>query len=111
LDKWDLALSLALSEDDIEVNIPIGLSSKYYFPTTIKGERISPYLGGSIGYTYVSAYDSMSDTETSGWQADNSILAGVSWALGPGSLDVGVEYSKVSNFAVTVGYTFFPWRK
>jgi opacity protein-like surface antigen len=113
LDKWDLALSQGLNisgaEDNITTNISIGLSSKYYFPMTIKGQRISPYLGGGIGYAYVSAYDSMSDTDTEELQADYSVLAGVSWALGPGSLDAGIQYGKVSDFVITIGYTFFPW--
>jgi opacity protein-like surface antigen len=113
LNKWDLALSQGLNAGEAGennmVNISIGLSSKYYFPMTVKGQRISPYLGGGIGYTYVSAYDSMSDAETNGWQADYSVLAGVSWALGPGSLDVGIQYGEVSKFAITAGYTFFPW--
>ncbi|MDR1169459.1 MAG: hypothetical protein LBK97_01325 [Prevotellaceae bacterium] len=113
LEKWDLALSqgwnISSAGENVTINIPIGLSSKYYFPTTIKGQRISPYLGGGIGYTYVSAYDSMSETEE--LQTDLSALAGVSWALGPGSLDVGLQYGKVSKFGISIGYTFFPWRK
>jgi hypothetical protein len=115
LNKWDLALSqgwyISDSEENSTISIPIGLSSKYYFPTTIKGERISPYLGGGIGYSYMNVYTSEVDTYAEEWQPDYSVLTGVSWALGPGSLDVGLQIGKVSNFAITVGYTFFPWRK
>jgi hypothetical protein len=110
LDKWDLALSQGWSvsgniEEEVISGFFTGLSSKYYFPmtisTTIGKQRISPYLGGGISYAYD---DSMEE-----WQIDLSALAGVSWALGPGSLDIGIQYGKVSKFALTAGYTFFPW--
>ncbi|MDR1348794.1 MAG: hypothetical protein LBJ63_10320 [Prevotellaceae bacterium] len=108
LNKWDLALSLSLSHttnhggDDMGY-IPIGLTSKYYFPMTVKKQRISPYLGGGIEY--------VADITNGEKQINFPILAGVSWALGPGSLDVGVQYGKTSKFTATAGYTFFPWRK
>ncbi|MDR1198998.1 MAG: porin family protein [Prevotellaceae bacterium] len=115
LNKWDLALSQGLNISDTEnnttTNISIGLSSKYYFPMTFKGQRISPYFGGSIGYAYVNSSVSGSDTDTEEWQPDYSAMAGVSWALGPGSLDVGVQYGKTSKLTITAGYTFFPWRR
>ncbi|MDR1341318.1 MAG: hypothetical protein LBK58_14890 [Prevotellaceae bacterium] len=108
-EKWDLALSqgfsLSSAGENETFNIPIGLSSKYYFPTTFKGQRISPYLGAGIAYSY------MSDADIDEWQPDYSALAGVSWALGPGSLDLGLQYGKLSKFGISIGYTFFPWRK
>jgi opacity protein-like surface antigen len=118
LNKWDLALSQGLNISDTgeggttTINVPIGLSSKYYFPKTIKGQRISPYLGGGIGYAYVHTESYVSDYNTEEeWQPDYSALAGVSWALGPGSLDIGIQYGKVSKFGISIGYTFFPGRK
>jgi hypothetical protein len=111
LDKWDLALSQGWNvsntgeESITTINIPIGLSSKYYFPMTVKEQRISPYLGGGIAYSY------MSDADTEEWQPDYSALAGLSWALGPGSLDLGLQYGKLSKFGISIGYTFFPWSK
>jgi opacity protein-like surface antigen len=119
LNKWDLALSHGLNVSDtgeggaLTINVPIGLSSKYYFPTTIKSQRISPYLGAGIAYAYVRTDNYISEhynTEEE-WQPDYSALAGLSWALGPGSLDLGLQYGKLSKFGVSIGYTFFPWRK
>jgi hypothetical protein len=107
MNRWDVALSLAMNyaynngDDNNIFHIPIGLASKYYFPMTVKKQRISPYLG--IGIDYV--LDGNAGEE----QINLSALAGVSWALGPGSLDVGIQYGKVSKFALTAGYTFFPW--
>jgi hypothetical protein len=109
LNRWDLALSLGWSimdsGENFMANMPIGLSSKYYFPMTFKDQRISPYFGGGIGYTY------MENDNSTEWQFDLSALAGISWAVGPGSLDLGLQYGKVSKFGVTIGYTFFPWGK
>jgi hypothetical protein len=109
LNRWDLALSLGWSVidsgGDYTFNAPIGLSSKYYFPMTIKKQRISPYFGGGTGYMYM---DNSNSTE---WQLDLSALAGISWAVGSGSLDLGLQYGKVSKFGVTIGYTFFSWSK
>jgi hypothetical protein len=101
MNRWDIAVSLAVYASEDIFQVPIGLASKYYFPMTVKGQRISPYLG--IGIDYVL------DGNTGEEQVNLPVLAGVSWALGPGSLDVGIQYGEVSKFAITAGYTFFPW--
>jgi hypothetical protein len=107
LNRWDMALSTAMNYsyiDDGDNNtfyIPIGLTSKYYFPMTVKKQRISPYVGGGIEYVL--------DGNEGEEQFNFPVLAGVSWALGPGSFDLGIQYGKVSKFGINIGYTFFPW--
>jgi hypothetical protein len=109
LDRWDMAVSFGLNgipedeEGDLgEINISAGLVSKFYFPMKIMKQRISPYIGGGVDFI----------TDSGGNESINvSGLTGISWALGPGSLDLGVQYSKTSDFTFNIGYTFFPWRK
>jgi hypothetical protein len=100
--QWDAALSTSINISEEMAIFSVGLSSRYYFPMTVKEQRISPYIGSGINYMYNSVDEGQS-------QIESPVLIGVSWALGPGSFDLGMQYSKVSKFALTVGYTFFPW--
>ncbi|MDR1883463.1 MAG: hypothetical protein LBR26_11890 [Prevotella sp.] len=102
LDRWDIALSQSFNVGSETASLSTGIMSKYYFPMEIKQQRIAPYLGSGVSFMY-------DDSGGSG-QFNFSILAGVSWALGPGSLDTGLQYGNASGFSATVGYTFFPWR-
>ena len=74
---------------------------KTVYPVTIKEKyRISPYLGLGIMYNHQSSdYGSISST-------DVPVYAGISWFVGPGSLDLGFQFGK--NFMTTIGYTFSP---
>jgi hypothetical protein len=103
MDRWDMAWSTSLNVSDETITASMGVSSKYYYPMEVREQRISPYVGSGINLVYS---DNIDTSET---RLEASALIGVSWALGPGSMDVGLQYGKVSGFMFTVGYTFFPW--
>jgi len=107
--RWDLAFSTTLSGRSGYTSVGVGLVSKFYLPyayftekydflKTLQKMRIYPYVGGSIMENYVS------DPEN--WATDFSVLTGVNWYLGPGSLDIGLQYGNVSKFTVMIGYVF-----
>jgi hypothetical protein len=105
-DRWDIALSLTGNIVKKSVSINLGLNSKYYYPLEFKEQniRISPYIGAGAGLNY-------SKNDDSGNTAfDYTALAGVSWLLGAGSLDVGLQYGNASKLMLSVGYTFFPFK-
>lgn len=113
-DRWDLAISASVSISESELqeiyNIEIGPVSKLYFP--IRKYNISPYIGGGVAYVYsgfnmdTSAIDyGLSDigsSTTNYWRT--MALLGISWYVGPGSLDVGTQFGDY--FSLTLGYTF-----
>jgi len=109
LNKWDLAASFTLGVNDangVETTaVSIGLISKYYFP--LKTMPLSPYVGGGISYNFRSMYSEYSETEDS--YVDLPINLGVSWRLGPGSLDAGIQFGLKTDFMTVIGYTFCPW--
>lgn len=73
----------------------LSLSSRYYLPLRIRRPRISPYVGAGVSWSF--APDSYCELQ---------VLAGGCWYIGPGSLDLGLEYGKESKFSLTLGYTF-----
>jgi len=119
-DRWDLALSGSISGANNNKNttsaIEIGVLSKFYYP--IKKYRISPYAG--LGLSWVSTYMRVDNSisfpgmggEIPGFGYDGirdnylkaMLLLGISWYVGPGSLDVGLQIGR--NLNMTIGYTF-----
>lgn len=73
----------------------LSLSSRYYLPLRIRRPRISPYVGAGVSWSF--APESYCELQ---------VLAGGCWYIGPGSLDLGLEYGKESKFSLTLGYTF-----
>jgi len=101
-DRWNLALNGSLNADNSAAMAQIGLSSKVYFP--IKKYNISPYIGAGISYV-----SSSTNTDTDSYSSstlDTPAYVGVSWFVGPGSLDFGFTIGKSTFFMV--GYTFSP---
>ena len=74
--------------------------SKVYFP--VRKYNISPYVG--LGISYAVTYDENWTLTTSSWNIP--LYLGISWYVGPGSLDLGFQIS--DNTAFMVGYTFSP---
>lgn len=99
-DRWDLAATLS---EQISGNIDAegsiftnaGLMSKVYFP--IRKIHISPYVGGQ-GAVSIADGGKASFTPSG--------LAGISWYIGIGSLDLGVSVG--NNTSMMVGYTIIP---
>jgi hypothetical protein len=99
--KLDLAVSLTesltgnLEDESASLTTGIGIGSKYYFPLT--KSSISPNLGAELAVTL-----------PSGGKAafTPSLLAGVSWFVGPGCLDAGVRVG--SSSTMMFGYTLIP---
>jgi len=78
-----------------------GIMSKVYFP--IKKYKISPYIGTGISYiTANTYYNSANSYDSSSW--DFPVYTGISWFVGPGSLDLGFQFGQ--NFTTMIGYTF-----
>lgn len=73
----------------------IGIDSRAYFPFNIKGVNLAPYAGAGISWAF--APESYSELR---------LLAGACWFVGPGSLDIGMQYGTESDFSLTLGYTF-----
>jgi hypothetical protein len=73
----------------------IGLASKFYYP--IKKHNISPSLGAELAVT-IPAEGEIAFTPY--------LLAGVSWYVGPGSLDAGLRIG--SSSMLMFGYTLIP---
>jgi hypothetical protein len=104
-DCWDLALSETLSVSETGATSESGILSKVYYP--IKKYKISPYIGAGLSLVYTGYDNGQEYIENTYWTS--MLLWGISCYVGPGSLDIGMQYGKTSEFAVTVGYTFFPW--
>jgi hypothetical protein len=100
--RWDIAISImggmSGSWDEPWLNYNINLNTRYYQP--IPKIHLSPYGGYGIGLNYTESTDNIS--------LEHIFMTGVSWALGPGSLDIGLQYGTSSKFMITLGYTFFP---
>jgi hypothetical protein len=93
MNRWDLAttLSAGLSgnvEDTGTGWANVGLMSRVHFP--IKKLGISPNIGGEISMA------SLGGTQTT----NMSLLLGISWFVGFGSLDIGI---RIGNEVSTVG--------
>lgn len=77
--------------------LDIGLSSRFYKPLNLNKIRIAPYAGLGISWNIkpVNFFELQ-------------LYAGGCMFVGPGSLDVGIQYGIQSKFSFNVGYTFRP---
>ena len=73
----------------------VGIDSRAYLPFHIKDVNLAPYAGAGISWSF--APESFFELR---------LLAGGCWFVGPGSLDIGLQYGTKSDYAVTLGYTF-----
>lgn len=73
----------------------VGLDSRAYLPFRIKDVNLAPYAGAGVSWSF--APESFFELR---------LLAGGCWFVGPGSLDIGLQYGTKSDFALTLGYTF-----
>ena len=73
----------------------VGVDSRAYLPFRIKNVNLAPYAGAGISWLF--APKSFFELR---------LLGGGCWFVGPGSLDIGLQYGNKSDFAVTLGYTF-----
>jgi hypothetical protein len=73
--------------------------SKVYFP--IRKLHISPNIGFDLQSV---SYNTVEGSSTN--SVSRSLLVGISWFVGQGSLDFGVRISKEVN--ATIGYTLIP---
>lgn len=106
--RWDLAWTfsggisgVADTSAVFSNRLSTGIMSKFYFP--IPKLNISPNVGVDLQSTLFINSEGSESTA-----ASRSILAGIAWYLGPGSLDAGVRINKEPS--VTIGYTFMPGR-
>lgn len=98
---WDIAatsnIGYSKSYIDTLFLLDIGIDSRAYLPFRIKNINIAPYAG--TGISWILSPDSYFE-----WR----LLGGGCWFLGPGSLDIGLQYGTQTGFTFTVGYTFRP---
>lgn len=73
----------------------VGIDSRAYLPFRIKNVNLAPYAGAGVSWVF--APNSMFELR---------LLAGGCWFVGPGSLDIGLQYGTETNFSLTLGYTF-----
>ena len=73
----------------------VGVDSRAYLPIPIKDVNLAPYAGAGVSWSF--APESYFELR---------LLAGGCWFVGPGSLDIGLQYGTKSDFALTLGYTF-----
>ena len=73
----------------------VGVDSRAYLPFRIKDVNLAPYAGAGVSWSF--APESFFELR---------LLAGGCWFVGPGSLDIGLQYGTKSDFALTLGYTF-----
>ena len=117
--KWDIALSIMLGGNDKDdFFMSVGLISKVYFP--IKKIGLSPYIGAGVSYNLKLSFAYNTAGEFDDAQThyiDVPVTAGITWRLGPGSLDIGFQYGLRTAFMDNlnnsymgiIGYTFCPW--
>ena len=103
LNRWDMAatLSTGLSgniESEPSYWSNIGLMSRVHFP--IRKIGISPNIGGEMTYT---PFGNGAGT------ISGAAVAGISWYIGSGSLDLGVSVGK--QITAMGGFTFAPRAK
>lgn len=85
--------------------LSISLMSKvhpFYKSNLMRKYRLSPYIGLEGGY-YATFFQ---NERTDSWNING--LIGLSWQIGPGSLDFGIQSGKQEYFAATIGYSFCP---
>lgn len=73
----------------------VGVDSRAYLPFRIKDVNLAPYAGVGVSWSF--APESFFELR---------LLAGGCWFIGPGSLDIGLQYGTKSDFSLTLGYTF-----
>lgn len=73
----------------------ISLASRVYWPLQIKSIRLAPNIGAGISWI-------MAPKKYFEFQ----ILAGTSWFVGSGSVDLGMQYGIKRGFSLSIGYTF-----
>jgi hypothetical protein len=105
--RWDFAWTFSgglLGNIDSEVpmtsRFSTGLMSKVYFP--VKKLNMSPNVGIDIASTTYTSSETVANTHNQ----SVSLLAGISWYIGHGSLDVGFRIG--NEFTTMIGYTYIP---
>ena len=92
-----LNLGFSKTEEQKQFTGNIGIDCRSYFPLRKSKVNIVPYAGAGISWTFSpESYFEM------------RFLAGGCWFVGPGSLDLGLQYGLKSGFSMTLGYTFRP---
>jgi hypothetical protein len=101
MDKWDIAATFSeqisgnIESEDVSLQTSIGVMTKIYYPIT--KYNFSPFAGAEAAVLFVKG----------GKPAFTpSILAGMSWFVGSGSLDVGVRAG--NSTSLMVGFTVIP---
>ena len=102
-DRWDFAWTLSMGASgvdttDLGFNISYGVMSKYYFP--LKKIKLSPNVGIDLGNNVYMVDDQSTNSSYF------SLLTGISWFVGKGSLDL--EFKIGDEFTTLIGYTFYP---
>lgn len=99
--KWDVAVTSNIgyskSWGETLKLLDIGIDSRAYLPFRIKKINMAPYAG--TGVSWIIKPDSHFE-----WR----LLAGGCLFVGPGSLDIGLQYGTQTGFTFTIGYTFRP---
>ncbi len=87
-----------VNSDALNNDFITGLMSKFYFP--IRKLNLSPNVGFDLqGYVLTSP-------ESTSQSVTRSLLAGISWYVGSGSIDLGFRINK--QVSASLGYTFIP---
>lgn len=92
-----LSLGYLKTDDTTQSTSNIGVDVRYYLPYKPKKLNLTPYVGAGIARTFKPEK-----------YFELRMLAGICWFIGPGSLDVGLQYGIKSGFSTTIGYTFRP---
>lgn len=87
----------SIGKEESSFNLSIAAHSRAYLPFKIKTINLSPYVGAGASWTIL-------PSSFFEFQA----LSGVCWFVGPGRLDLGLQYGIKSKFAATIGFTFTP---
>lgn len=74
----------------------ISLASRVYMPLQIKTIRLAPNVGAGI--SWIMAPEKYFEFQ---------ILAGTSWFVSSGSVDIGMQYGTKRGFSLSIGYTFY----
>lgn len=89
------------TDEDSKFAGDLGIDSRVYLPFRIKKVNLAPYAGAGISWSF--APESYFELR---------LLAGGCWFVGPGSLDIGLQYGIKSDFSAMLGYTFrVPYQK
>ena len=97
---FSVLANMGISSNDTSTNFngDLGLMGRVYYPIrSLKAFPMAPYAGIGTTMTYSPSFN-----------LELVFYAGVSMYVGPGSIDVGVQYGLSSKFAATFGYTFRP---